>query len=157
MTTIDLTPLYRNTVGFDRLASLLDNAFRTEQNPTSYPPYDIDALDEHRYAISLAVAGFKQNELDIQVERGMLTVKGKKAEDKSKHSYLYQGITTRAFERKFNLADHVEITGAKLDNGLLTIELKHELPEVMKPKHIEINTEDSNVLEHKSNSNEQAA
>ncbi len=157
MTTIDLTPLYRNTVGFDRLASLLDNAFRTEQTGSGYPPYDIEALDENRYAISLAMAGFKQDELDIQVERGVLTVRGKKAEDKSKHRYLYQGIATRSFERKFNLADHVEITGAKLDNGLLTIELKHELPEGMKPRRIEINTEDSNVIEHKSGSNEQAA
>jgi len=108
-------------------------------------------------SISLAVAGFKQDDLDIQIERGVLTVKGKKPEDKSKHSYLYQGIATRAFERKFNLADYVEITGAKLDSGLLTIELKHELPEAMKPKRIEINTEDSNVIEHKPNSNEQAA
>jgi len=155
MTTVDLTPLYRNTVGFDRLASLLDNAFRAEQSNTSYPPYDIEALDEHCYAISLAVAGFTQEELDIQVERGVLTVKGKKADDKTKRNYLYQGIASRAFERKFNLADHVEITGAKLVNGLLTIELKHELPETMKPKRIEISS-DSNVIEHKTKS-EQAA
>jgi len=155
MTTVDLTPLYRNTVGFDRLASLLDNAFRTEQSNTSYPPYDIEALDEHCYAISLAVAGFTQEELDIQVERGVLTVKGKKADDKTKRNYLYQGIASRAFERKFNLADHVEITGAKLVNGLLTIELKHELPETMKPKRIEISS-DSSVIEHKTKS-EQAA
>ena len=155
MTTIDLTPLYRNTVGFDRLASLLDNAFRTEQGNMSYPPYDIEALDEHRYAISLAVAGFTQEELDIQVERGVLTVTGKKSADKTKHNYLYQGIATRAFERRFNLADHVEITGAKLVNGLLTIELKQEIPEAMKPKRIEINS-DSNVIEHKTET-EQAA
>lgn len=155
MTTIDLTPLYRNTVGFDRLASLLDNAFRAEQSTTSYPPYDIEALDEHRYAISLAVAGFTQEELDIEVERGVLTVKGKKAEAKSKRNYLYQGIATRAFERKFNLADHVEITGAKLMNGLLTIQLIHELPEAMKPKRIEINS-DSNVIEHKTESEKAA-
>ena len=157
MTTIDLAPLYRNTIGFDRLASLLDSALRTEPASTSYPPYDIEALDENRYAISLAVAGFKQNELDIEVERGELTVKGEKTEDKSERSHLYQGIATRAFERKFNLADHVEITGAKLDNGLLTIELKHELPEAMKPKRIEINSEESNAIEHRSSANEQAA
>lgn len=155
MTTIDLTPLYRNTVGFDRLASLLDNAFRAEQSNTSYPPYDIEALDEHRYSISLAVAGFTQEELDIQVERGVLTVKGKKADDQTKRNYLYQGIASRAFERKFNLADHVEITGAKLVNGLLTIELKHELPEAMKPKRVEISS-DASVIEHKTES-EQAA
>lgn len=155
MTTIDLTPLYRNTVGFDRLASMLDNAFRAEQSNTSYPPYDIEALDEHRYAISLAVAGFTQEELDIQVERGVLTVKGKKADDKTKRNYLYQGIASRAFERKFNLADHVEITGAKLVNGLLTIELKHELPEAMKPKRIEISS-DTNVLEHRTETDKAA-
>ena len=155
MTTINLTPLYRNTVGFDRLASLLDNSFWTEQSHTSYPPYDIEAVDEHRYAISLAVAGFTQEELNIQVERGVLTVAGKKSVDKSKHNYLYQGITTRAFERRFNLADHLEITGAKLVNGLLTIELKHEIPEAMKPRYIEIKS-DFNDIEHKTET-EQAA
>lgn len=155
MTTIDLTPLYRNTVGFDRLASVLDNAFRTEQGSPGYPPYDIEVLDEHRYAISLAVAGFSQAELDIQVERGTLTIKGRKTEDKQERNFLYQGIATRAFERKFNLADHVEITGAKYRNGLLTIELKHELPEAMKPKRIAINA-DSDEIEHHPDS-EQAA
>ena len=149
MTTIDLTPLYRNTIGFDRLASLLDSAFRAEQTNSSYPPYDIEALDEHRYAICLAVAGFTQDELDIQVERGVLTVKGRKQQDKDQRKFLYQGIATRAFERKFNLADHVEITGAKLENGLLTIQLRHELPEAMKPRRIEING-DSGVLEHQN-------
>jgi molecular chaperone IbpA len=147
MTTIDLTPLYRNTIGFDRLASLLDSAFRAEQNSPSYPTYDIEVLDENRYAIALAVAGFTQDELDIQVELGVLTIKGRKAEDKGNRKYLYQGIASRAFERRFNLADYVEITGARLVNGLLTIELKHELPEAMKPKRIAINAE-SAVLEH---------
>ena len=155
MTSIDLTPLYRNTVGFDRLASLLEGAFQTEQGNTSYPPYDIEAIDENRYAICLAVAGFSRDELDIQVERGVLTVKGRKAEDKNKRNFLYQGIASRAFERKFSLADHLEIIGAKLDNGLLTINLKHEIPEAMKPKQIEINT-DSSVLEHQDESNQAA-
>lgn len=155
MTTLDLTPLYRNTIGFDRFASLLDNAFRTEQGSAGYPPYDIEALDNHRYAISLAVAGFSSEELDIQVEKGVLSVRGKKSEEKDKRTYLHQGIATRAFERKFNLADHVEITGAKLVNGLLTIELKHELPEEMKPKKIVINSDDK-VLEHPAKSNQAA-
>ena len=155
MTTIDLAPLYRNTVGFDRLAALLDNAFRVEQSNTSYPPYDIETLDEHRYAISLAVAGFTQDELDIQVERGVLFIKGKKSEHKDKRNYFHQGIATRAFERKFNLADHVEITSANLANGLLTIELKHELPEAMKPKRIEISS-GPNVLEHNNVSHQVA-
>jgi len=155
MTTIDLTPLYRNTVGFDRLATMLDSAFRTEQSGSSYPPYDIEVLDEHRYAISLAVAGFTRDELDIQAERGVLTVKGRKAEDQGSRNFLYQGIATRAFERKFNLADHVEITGAKLNNGLLSIELKHELPEAMKPKRIEINS-DAELIEHQTKSDQAA-
>jgi len=149
MTTIDLTPLYRNTVGFERLANMLDSAVRTQHNSAGYPPYDIEVLDEHRYSIAIAVAGFSREELDIQVERGVLTVKGRKAEDTGKHNYLYQGIANRAFERRFNLADHVEITGAKLVNGLLTIELKHEIPEAMKPKRIEIASDEAEVLEHK--------
>lgn len=155
MTTIDLSPPYRNTVGFDRLAALFDNAFRGEPANASYPPYDIEALDENRYAITLAVAGFNQDELDIQVENSVLTVKGRKAEDKAKRNYLYQGIAARAFERKFSLADYVEITGAKINNGLLAIELKHELPESMKPKRITIDT-DSNLLEHVSDTEKAA-
>ena len=103
----------------------------------------------------MSVAGFNQDELDIQVERGVLTIRGNKAEDKSKRNYLYQGIASRTFERKFNLADYVEITMAKLNHGLLTIELKHELPEAMKPKIIKINN-DNNVIEHKKEA-EQAA
>lgn len=151
MTTIDLTPLYRNTVGFDRLATLLDRAFRADQTESGYPPYNIEVLDEHRYAIALAVAGFNEDELDIQVERGVLSVKGKKAEKSTQSQYLYQGIATRAFERKFSLADHVEITGARLVNGLLTIELKQELPESMKPRRIAISSDNSTTLEHQVN------
>lgn len=147
MTTFDFTPLYRNTIGFDRLASLLDSAYRSDQSNTSYPPYNIEALDNHRYAISLAVAGFNRDELDIQVEGNMLTVKGNKADDNNRHNFLHQGIASGAFERKFNLADFVQISGANLVNGLLTIELKHELPEAMKPKKIKINS-GSNSLEH---------
>lgn len=147
MTTIDLSPLYSNTVGFERLASMLDSAFQADRNSAGYPPYDIEALDDNHYAISLAVAGFTHDELDIEVEPGLLTVRGRKAEDPKDRKLLYQGIATRAFERKFNLADHVEITGARLDNGMLTIELKHELPEDMKPKRIEIQT-DTAALEH---------
>jgi molecular chaperone IbpA len=139
MSTIDLTPLYRNSVGFDRLASLLDGAFRAEQATPTYPPYNIEVLDENRYAITLAVAGFIDTEIDIQVERGVLSVKGRKADDHQKRNYLHHGIATRAFERKFNLADHVEVSGAKLQNGLLTVDLKRVIPEAMKPRRIEIN------------------
>lgn len=139
MTTIDLTPLYRNSVGFDRLASLLEGAFRAEQTAPGYPPYNIEALDENRYVITVAVAGFTDAEIDIQVERGVLSVKGRKTDDNQKRNYLHHGIASRAFERKFNLADHVEVTGAKLQNGLLTVDLKRVIPEAMKPKRIEIN------------------
>ena len=151
MTSLDLTPLYRTTVGFDRLASLLDNAFTSDQGGPSYPPYDIEAMEDDRYAVSLAVAGFTRDELDIHVESGVLTIKGQKGENSSNRKFLYQGIATRAFERKFNLAEHVEITGARLKDGILTIELLHELPEEMKPRKIKINVE-SPALEHQPQS-----
>lgn len=148
MNAIDLTPLYRSSVGFDRLGSLINHALTAESTTSGYPPYNIEVLDENRYAITLAVAGFSQEELDIQVEKGVLSVAGNKA-TKDERQYLYQGIANRTFERKFNLADYVEVTGADLSNGLLTISLKKEIPEAMKPKSIAIN-QDGNVLEHKA-------
>ena len=138
MNTIDLSPLYRNSIGFDRMAALLDNALRTESASPGYPPYNIEVLEENRYAISLAIAGFAESDLDITVEKGVLTVRGKKSEDVER-TYLHQGIANRAFERKFNLADHIEVTDADLSNGLLTISLVKEIPEAMKPKTIAIN------------------
>jgi molecular chaperone IbpA len=158
MRTFDLTPLYRNSIGFDRLATLLDGAFLSEQGSTGYPPYNIETLDENRYTISLAVAGFSQDELDVQVEGDVLTVKGRKSEDHEEHNYLYHGIATRGFERKFNLADHVIITGANLNNGLLTIDLKLEVPEALKPRRINIGSDasDSNVIEHQRESEKAA-
>ena len=129
MNAIDFTPLYRSTVGFDRLANLLDSAL--QHNHTSgYPPYNIETTEENQYSITLAVAGFTEDELDIQTERGVLTVHGKKASaEKDERNYLYQGIATRSFERKFQLADHVSVTDAKLANGILSIELVKEIPE----------------------------
>ena len=147
MTTFDLTPLYRSSIGFDRFGSLLDNMHRREQTANRYPHYDIEVRDENQYAITIAVAGFDRSELDIQVEQGVLTVRGKKADDKKASNYLYQGIANRAFERKFNLADHVEVTAADFHNGLLTIGLVKEIPEAMKPKNIAIG-QSGNVLEH---------
>lgn len=138
MNTIDLTPLYRNSVGFDRMASLLDNALRSDASSQGYPPYNIEVLEENRYSISIAVAGFAEDDLDINVEKGVLTVRGKKADD-SDAKYLHRGIANRAFERKFNLADYIEVTNADLTNGLLTISLLKEIPEAMKPKSIAIN------------------
>ena len=138
MNTIDLTPLYRNSIGFDRLASLLDGTRSSEAVAGGFPPYNIEVCDENRYAITLAVAGFERSELDISVEREVLTVRGRRANSEERN-YLHQGIANRAFERKFNLADHIEVTGADLANGLLTISLVKEIPEAMKPRTISIN------------------
>ena len=138
MNAIDFSPLYRNTVGFDRLASILDNAMQ-QNNGNGYPPYDIESVEENKYSITLAVAGFTESELDIQSERGVLRVRGKQSDDSSS-KYLHRGIAKRAFERKFQLADHVEIVGAELANGLLKISLVKEVPEAMKPKKISINS-----------------
>ncbi|MEM7207866.1 MAG: Hsp20 family protein [Pseudomonadota bacterium] len=148
MTTIDLTPLYRSSIGFDRFGSLLNTALRGEQVSAGYPPYNIEATGDDQYGITLAVAGFEESELDIQVEKGVLTVRGKKAESDVQRNYLYQGIANRSFERKFNLADHVEVTGASLDNGLLNISLVKEVPEAMKPKTIAIGSAEK-VIPHK--------
>jgi len=157
MNTIDLTPLYRNSIGFDRLASLLDSALRTDSVAPGYPPYNIEMLSENRYAITLAVAGFEQSELELTVEKGVLTVRGKKAKE-DERKYLHQGIANRAFERKFNLADYVEVTGADLQNGLLTISLVKEIPEAMKPRTIAINqARDTSVIEHRRDNEEDQA
>src|SRR5690606_32846560 len=122
----------RSSVGFDRMARLLDAAMRAENNGAGgYPPYNIEVVGENRYAITLAVAGFEENELELEVENGVLKVQGKKAEDTEQRDYLHKGIAFRGFERKFNLADHVEVVGAGLKNGLLTIGLEKKVPEAM--------------------------
>ncbi len=137
MNALDWSPLYRNSVGFDRLISLIDNARTVDANVSGYPPYNIEAMDENKYAITLAVAGFERGELDLMVEKSVLYVRGIKAQKDERH-YVHQGIANRAFERKFNLADHVDVTGAELNNGLLTIYLVKEVPEEMKPQSIPI-------------------
>lgn len=148
MNAIDFSPLYRSTVGFDRLATLLDSAQR-HNHSNGYPPYNIETTSENEYAITLAVAGFEESELDIQSERGVLTVRGQKAsDDKPDRNYLYQGIATRTFERKFQLADHVEVTNADLANGMLNISLVKEVPEAMKPKRIAIGSADAKTIKH---------
>lgn len=148
MNSIDLTPLYRNSIGFDRLANLLDSASRTDTAPNGYPPYNIEVLDDDRYAIVMAVAGFNESDIEIKVEKGILSVRGKIA-DPEERKYLHHGIANRTFERKYNLADFVEVIGADLSNGLLTINLVKEIPEAMKPKTIAIN-QANQVLEHKA-------
>ena len=155
MNSIDFTPLYRSSIGFDRLASLIDNAMRSDAAPNGYPPYNIEILEDERYAITLAVAGFDKDEIDIDVEKGVLSVRGKKS-DEVERNYLYHGIANRAFERKFNLADYVEVTGAKLNNGLLAIDLVKEIPEAMKPRKITIN-QDAQVIEHNAGKQESEA
>lgn len=141
MNRIDLSPLYRSTVGYDRLGSLIDAAFQTEKTSNGYPPYNIEVIEENNYAISIAVAGFKESELDIQVENGVLAVQGKKQTDPDVKTFLHQGIANRSFERKFNLADHIEVVGAGLQDGLLSINLVKEIPDAMKPKSIKINSD----------------
>ena len=153
MNTIDLTPLYRNSVGFDRLANLLDTALRSDNVSTGYPPYNIEVTGDERYAVTLAVAGFAEADIDISVEKGALTVRGRKDDD-AERKFLHRGIANRAFERKFNLADYVEVTGASLENGLLTISLRKEIPEAMKPRKIEIGR--GNVLRHEASTDEAA-
>ncbi len=138
MRDFDLSPLYRSAIGFDRLASLLDNASRNEQSQPAYPPYNIELLDENHYRITMAVAGFDNSELSIKSEQDILVIVGQKQQESSDRKYLYQGIAARSFERRFQLADHVRVTKASMDNGLLHVDLVHEVPEAMKPRLIEI-------------------
>lgn len=135
MRTYDFAPLWRSTVGFDRLFDLLDATQHAAED--NYPPYNIERLGEDRYQISLAVAGFGPDEIAITAEQNVLTVEGRKA-DKEQREYLYQGISARPFKRQFNLADYVQVTRAAFDNGLLRIELIREIPEAMKPRRIAI-------------------
>lgn len=137
MTTFDFSPLYRTSVGFDRLASLLSSASRPEQNG-AYPPYNIRALDENQYQITMAVAGFADADLEITTEQNVLKISGQRPEDTDEGNFLHRGIATRSFERRFNLADYVRVTGASLENGLLYITLEREIPEAKKPRKIEI-------------------
>lgn len=137
-TNLDFSPLFRSSIGFDRIFDLLDNASRVE-SMDNWPPYDIVKAGEDTYRITMAVAGFSQEELSITHEPNLLVVSGSKAGD-DKVEYLHRGLAFRAFQRRFELADHVKVAGASLDNGLLTIELVREVPEAMKPRKIEIGT-----------------
>lgn len=147
MRSFDFSPLYRSTVGFDHLSSLMDAVTRTDNNQTTYPPYNIELLDKDQYQITMAIAGFAEDELDIQSEKQTLTVSGKKQADKAERNYLHQGIAARNFERRFQLADHVEVTTARLTNGLLHIDLTRRIPEAMKPKKISIGGERAPLID----------
>lgn len=142
MHTFDLTPLYRTTIGFDRLAQMIDTI--NIDVPTGYPPYNIEKLSDNNYAISMAVSGFDEDNLNIDVKENILTVVGDASKEDNRE-YLYKGISSRNFERRFRLADYVEVESANLSNGLLNIILKRELPEAMKPRKIEISS--SKVIE----------
>src|SRR5271156_982951 len=141
MSNYDLSPFYRSTVGFDRLFSMLDRVAGGEQNAPTYPPYNIERTSENAYRITLAVAGFAEDELSVETRENTLTVRGSKetAQKDEKHDMLYQGIAGRAFERRFQLADHVVVTGAASENGLLHVDLVREVPEAQKPRTIAIN------------------
>lgn len=136
MRTYDFTPLWRSTIGFDRLFDLVETAHRAGED--NYPPYNIERLGEDRYQISLAVAGFSTDEISVTAEQNTVTIEGRKAE-KGQREYLYQGISARPFKRQFSLADHVEVKSAAFEDGLLRIELFREVPEAMKPRRIVIN------------------
>ncbi|MFZ0458471.1 MAG: Hsp20 family protein [Rhodoplanes sp.] len=153
-TTFDLTPLYRSTVGFDRLVSLLDQMAGYDGQGSAYPPYNIERTGENSYRITLAVAGFVEPELSIEVKENTLTVRGEKPQTKVEEKQgevLYQGIAARAFERVFQLADFVEVKGATLENGLLHVDLAREIPEKMKPRQIKIaSSGEDNVISSKA-------
>jgi molecular chaperone IbpA len=139
MRTFDLNPLYRSTVGFDRLFGLLDSLSGPDAQVPTYPPYNIERTGENAYRITMAVAGFGQQDLSIEAKANVLTVKGeKKAESEGEKEVLHRGIASRAFERRFQLADYVEVKGANLVNGLLHVDLVREIPEAMKPRSIAI-------------------
>lgn len=147
MRTIDFAPLHRSAIGFDHLNSLLDAVNQWDQGQPSYPPYNIELIGEDRYRITMAVAGFVQEDLDIQVERQTLAVTGRRTADSQQHTYLHQGIAARNFERRFKLADHIRVTGARLENGLLHIDLMREIPEEMKPRSIQIQSGNSRLID----------
>ncbi|MEO1723510.1 MAG: Hsp20 family protein [Pseudomonadota bacterium] len=143
MRTIDLTPLYRSTVGFDRMAGLLDQVMAGENAAPSYPPYNIEKTGEDAYRISIAVAGFAESELNAEVRDQVLTVTAKRMQkdDAPQRTYLHRGIAERGFERRFQLADHVRVNGAALENGLLHVDLVREIPEALRPRTIAISSQ----------------
>lgn len=148
MRTYDFSPLYRATVGFDRVADLMDRVLSADGTQPGYPPYNIEKTDENAYRITIAVAGFSADELTVEVKEGALLVSARKAAEDEGRTYLHRGIATRAFERRFALADHVKVTGAVHADGMLHIDLVREVPEALKPRRIEIAR--SNAIEGKA-------
>jgi molecular chaperone IbpA len=139
MNSFDFSPLFRSTIGFDRLTRLMDAASQLDTG-SAYPPYNIEATGENAYRLTMAVAGFGSDDLEITAKEGALVVTGKAHKDEEAKQYLHRGIAQRAFERRFQLADHIRVAGASLDNGLLHVDLVREVPEALKPRKIEIAT-----------------
>jgi len=151
MQAFDLSPLFRSTVGFDRLTRLLDSATRVDDSTFSYPPYNIEQTGEDSYRIVMAVAGFAEGDLSITQQANSLLISGKQEKPAEEKKFLYRGIAGRAFERRFELADHIKVVSAKLTNGLLSVELAREVPEAMKPRTIKVgNGVEGKVLEGKA-------
>ncbi len=146
MTTFDLSPLYRSTIGFDHLVSLLDSVSNIDRGQPSYPPYNIELMDRDSYRITMAVAGFRADEIAIETENNSLTISARKEEKESSRKFLHQGIAARNFQRQFKLENHVKVTGASLENGLLHVDLVREVPEAMKPRRIAIDTASGDKL-----------
>lgn len=150
MRTIDLTPLHRFAVGFDHMQRQFDQLQHSEGAGATYPPYNIEVLGENAYRISMAIAGFSEDDLEITVENSHLSVTGHIEADEDERHYLHQGIAARAFERRFQLADHIQIRGASMTNGLLHIDLEREIPEALKPRKIDISSTRSKALQSKA-------
>ena len=153
MRNFDLAPLYRATVGFDQIADLMDRVLTADVSQPTYPPYNIEKTADDAYRISLAVAGFTDAELSVEVKENALIVSARKATEDAAKTYLHRGIATRAFERKFQLADHIRVTGAAHEDGMLHIDLVREIPEALKPRRIEIaggSTLEGKAVEKKS-------
>ena len=150
MRSYDFSPLFRSTVGFDNLARLMDSV--SGEQASAYPPYNIEKTGEESYRISMAVAGFAENDLDIQTRENKLVISGQieKTEDGEDRTYLHRGIAERSFERQFSLADHIKVSGARLENGLLHVDLVREVPEAMRPRAIKINAPKPKKLEKKA-------
>lgn len=138
MRSFDFAPLHRASIGFDQIADLMDRVMSSDGGQPSYPPYNIEKTAADAYRISIAVAGFADSDLSVEVKENALVVSARKAADEAERTYLHRGIATRAFERRFTLADHVRVTGASHENGMLHIDLKREIPEALKPRRIEI-------------------
>lgn len=138
MRNFDFSPLYRSTVGFDQFADLLDRVFAGDVNQPAYPPFNIEKTAEDAYRISIAAAGFAEEELNVEVREGQLIVSARKTVEDDKRTFLHRGIAQRAFEKRFQLADHVKVVGASMENGMLHVDLAREIPEALRPRRIEI-------------------